>query len=95
MPYGQSLLAGTMVGGSSYRQLRSQCSLAGGYEYHALRADDRLDGLRVAQSVALECAPSITSRGSAPLLYITYRPLAICHKISVVADGMKVQASAT
>ena len=33
-----------MVGGTSYRQLRSLRSLAGGYGYVALRADDAACG---------------------------------------------------
>ncbi len=89
-PTGSRALSGAMVGRSVLPPATPLCSLAGGYENHILQTDDHLDGLRVAQSVALECDPPITSHGSAFLLYITYRPLAICHKTSVVADGMKV-----
>ena len=39
---------GAMVGGTSYRQLRSLRSLASGYDYVALRADDAACGGYVA-----------------------------------------------
>ena len=41
---------GAMVGGTSYRQLRSLRSLASGYDYVALRADDAACGGYVAPS---------------------------------------------